>query len=45
MLFNKRGTSTAERGNVNIGQVFEGAIGDLSEVVKILKEKIEDQLC
>ncbi len=43
--FNKRITSTAEEGYANIKLALEGTLGDLPEVVRVIREKIEDQLC
>lgn len=43
--FNKRAISTAEGGHANIERALESTLGDLPEVVKVIREKIEDQLC
>lgn len=42
--FNKRVTSTAEGGHANIKRALESTLGDLPEVVKVIREKIKDQL-
>ena len=42
--FNKRVTSTAEGGHANIKRALKSTLGDLPEVVKIIWEKLEDQL-
>ena len=42
--FNKRVTSTAEGGHANIKKVIESTLGYLPEVVKAIREKVEDQL-
>ena len=42
--FNKRVTSTAEGGHANIKRALESTLGDLPEVVRVIREKIEDQL-
>ncbi len=42
--FNKRVTSTVEGGNANIKRVLESTLRDLPEVVRVIREKIEDQL-
>ena len=42
--FNKRVTSTAEGGHSNIKRALESTLGDLPEVVRVIREKIEDQL-
>lgn len=42
--FNKRTTSTAEGGHANIKRALERTLGDLPEVVRLIREKIEDQL-
>ena len=40
--FNKRATSTAEGGHVNIKRALKSTLGDLPEVVAAIKEKVED---
>ncbi len=42
--FNQRVTSTAEGRYGNIKRSFDNTLGDLPEVVKVIREKIEDQL-
>lgn len=42
--FNQRVTSTAERGHANIKRALESTLGNLPEMVKIIREKLEDQL-
>ncbi len=42
--FNKRVTSTVEKGNANIKHALESPLRDLPEVVRVIREKIEDQL-
>ncbi len=42
--FNKRVTSTAEEGYGNIKRDLESTLGDLLEVVRVIRGKIEDQL-
>lgn len=42
--FNKRVTSTAEGEHANIKRVLESTLGNLPEVVKVIRKKIEDQL-
>lgn len=37
-------TSTAKGGHANIKRALESTLGDLPEVVRIIREKIEDQL-
>ncbi len=44
MHFNKRAAFTLERDNVNIKRAIESTLGDLLEVVKVIREKIENQL-
>ncbi len=43
--FNKRVTSTSEGGYANVKRALESTLGDLPEVVRVIREKIEDQLC
>lgn len=45
MHFNKRVTSIAEEGHANIKRGLESTLGDLPEVGRVIREKIEDQLC
>ncbi len=42
--YNKRVTSTAEWGKANIKLALESSSGDLPEVVRVIREKIEHQL-
>ncbi len=42
--FNKRVTSTAEGWYANMKHALESTLGDLPEVVRVIREKIEDQL-
>ena len=42
--FNKRVTSTAEGGYTNIKHALESTLGDLTEVVRVIREKVQDQL-
>ncbi len=42
--FNKRVTSTAVKGHANIKRAIESTLGDLPEVMRVIREKIEDQL-
>ena len=43
--FNKNDTFTPDRGHANIKHALESTLGDLPKVVKVIREKIEDQLC
>ncbi len=42
--FNERVTSTAELGSANFKRTLESLLRDLLKVVKVIREKIEDQL-
>lgn len=42
--FNKRVTSTTEEGYANIRRALETNLRDLPKVVRVIREKIEDQL-